>query len=172
MKINFGCGKRYAEGFFNIDAQHLNGAKKPDLIYAMKFNPDGSLIEKIPKPDRCAKLVQSFHVIEHFYRWEADAVIQEFNRLLDIGGKLILECPNIELAANNLLKGAKPQLSYWGMYGNPEEKDPYMCHKWGYTRKSLKKLLHDNGFADIIFMKPQTHGRRINRDMRVECIKL
>lgn len=171
MHINFGCGRRVLPGFFNVDAQrHPKAKKPPDLLFDMQFTPEGKLRHQLPLDDHCADLLQCMHVIEHFYEWEARAVLMEFKRLLTPGGKLILELPNIELACRNLLKGLDDQFSMWPLYGNPEELDPYMCHKWGYTPQTLTTLLQSCGYKKILFLEPQTHGRRLNRDMRFEAI--
>ena len=170
LKVNFGCGKKLQEGWFNVDAVSREDAA-PDLIYRMEFDADNSLVEPIPLDDGCADEFMALHVIEHFYAFQADAVVDEWKRVLKPGGKLILELPNIELAARNLLEGFPDQLSMWGLYGDPSHSDPYMCHRWGYTPRTIKHLLKMRGFVDIKVLLPETHMKRADRDMRVEAIK-
>lgn len=172
MLVNFACGKQTWTGFYCIDAvQHPKASRAPDLLHAFQFGKNGELLNRLPLEDGVAKQVHSYHFIEHVYAWEAPSVIQEFRRILAPGGILILELPNLELACRNLLQGAADQLCMWPLYGDPGTKDPYMCHKWGYTPSTIKKLLVRCKMRDVILKKPVTHGARVNRDMRVECAK-
>lgn len=163
MKINIGCGPMVLDGWTNCDIQVSPKAPRPPEILCD--------VKSIPLEDECADVVMALHLLEHFYQWEAPAVVQEWRRLLKPGGKLILELPNLEAACRNLLKGMKDQMSMWPLYGDPGHKDPYMCHRWGYTPKTVTRFLKQQGFKKIQILKPQTHGRRANRDMRVEAIR-
>jgi predicted SAM-dependent methyltransferase len=170
MKINFGCGSQLLPGYINIDAIAHNG-KAPDIIHAVAFNPDGSIINPTPLADECADELQALHVIEHVFAWEAPHLLVEWRRLLKPRGKLILELPNFRLACQNFLAGLPDQMGMWPIYGDWNHKDPYMMHKHGYTPESMVALLQAAGFAGITHLAPQTHGARLNRDMRIECIK-
>jgi len=163
VKINIGCGPMVLDGWTNCDIQVSPKAPRPPEILCD--------VKSIPLEDECADVVMALHLLEHFYQWEAPAVVQEWRRLLKPGGKLILELPNLEAACRNLLKGMKDQMSMWPLYGDPGHKDPYMCHRWGYTPKTVTRFLKQQGFKKIQILKPQTHGRRANRDMRVEAIR-
>lgn len=163
MRLNLGCGKMVLDGFVNIDIQQNPKAKRPLDILAD--------VRNVPLQDECADEVHAYHVIEHFYRFDVDAAVAEWKRLLKDGGLLVLELPNIEACARNLLAGLDDQMCMWGFYGDPSHKDKFMCHPWGYTPKSIRQLLADGGFKDIRILPPQTHGRRVNRDMRVEARK-
>jgi SAM-dependent methyltransferase len=163
LKLNLGCGHHYVDGYTNVDVQvspHVERA--PDLL---------ADVRAVPLPDRCASEVMALHVIEHFYRWEVLALLQEWRRLLVSGGLLVLELPNIELAARNLLKGRGENLSMWALYGDPAHEDPFMCHRWGYTPGTLSALLLEAGFTRIEHMAPRTHSKRADRDMRLEARK-
>lgn len=170
MKINFACGNKPLPGFFNIDAVNRDGTPV-DLIYLADFDENCELRERIPLDDECADELHSMHFIEHLYRFHADAMVREWFRLLKRGGRIVLECPNILLAAKNLLAGTRDQLSMWGLYGDETHRDPFMCHRFGYTPATLQKLLENNGFVKVEHRDPQTHRARVNRDMRVEAIK-
>lgn len=172
MKINFGCGKRVWAGFYNIDAIHNPGAERaPELLHAIRFTPDGQVENPIPLADGCADELYAMHVIEHVYRWEANALVLEWARLLKSGGRLILELPNIEAAAKNLLAGQPDQMGMWPLYGDWEHRDPYMMHRHGYTPKTIAALAKECGLVNITMLPPKTHGARANRDMRLEAIK-
>ncbi len=172
MRINFGCGRIVEDGWFNIDAAVSPRAKRePELLFTMEFD-NCKLRSQIPLPDGCATELQAMHVIEHFYRYDVEAVLEEWKRLLEDGGRLILELPNIELAAKNLLAGMNDQMCMWPLFGDPSHCDPYMTHHWAYSPKTISHLLKQAGFTNIEIKRPQTHGPRPDRDMRVEAIKL
>lgn len=171
MKINFGAGRTVLPGFFNIDAvAHPAAPYPPEMMFELAFK-DGALVERIPLADGCAEELCAFHVIEHFYRYDVDAVVAEWKRLLLAGGKLTLELPNIEASARNLLAGMSDQMCMWGLYGDPSHGSPFMCHRWGYSPKTITSLLAFHGFDKIAILPPRTHKKRLNRDMRVEAIK-
>lgn len=171
IKINIGCGKQTWDGFYCVDAvAHKKATRPPDLIHAFNFDGD-RLQNPLPLNDGVSSELHNYHFIEHFYRWEAPALISEFHRLLKIGGRLIMELPDIEKCARNLIKGSSDQLSMWGFYGDPGWEDQFMCHRWGYTPGSIAALLKDGGFTKINILPPKTHGRRVNRDMRIEAVK-
>lgn len=172
MKINIGCGKQTWPDFYCVDAvRHPRATRAPDALFAFSFDKDGNLLERLPLGDSCAAEVHNYHFIEHVHEWEAPAVVAEFYRLLKNGGNLYMELPNLEHACRNLLKGKPDQWCMWPLYGDGTHKDPYMCHKYGYTPKTIKRLLGNAGFRGIKILPPQTHGRKANRDMRVEAVK-
>lgn len=171
MKINFGAGKQTWDGFYCIDAQQSPKATRPlDLIHAVEFDVD-RLVNPIPLPDGCADELHSYHVVEHVRQYEAPALIREFHRLMKPGALLVLELPNVEAAARNLLAGMPDQMCWFAFYGDASHLDPFMLHKFGYTPKTIRALLSDAGFKDIQIKPPKTHGARANRDMRVEARK-
>lgn len=171
MKVNFACGKQTWDGWYCIDAiQHTKATRPVDLLHSFRFN-NGILLNRLPIEDFIVDEIHAYHFIEHVYQWEAASVIHEFKRILKPGGKLVLELPDLTLACKNLLKGSTDQFSMWPLYGDPGTRDVYMCHRWGYTRDTIEKLLKTCSMNRIICMNPKTHGARKNRDMRVECFK-
>lgn len=172
MKINFACGRHVEDGFFNIDAVRSElAARDPELLFELKF-ADGNLVEKIPLEDECAEELHAYHIIEHFYRFDVDAVVAEWHRLLKPGGLLVLELPNLEAACRNLIqKGMSDSDVIFPIYGDPSWKSPYMCHRFGYTPPMIVQLLTDHKFKKIKQLAPQTHKRRLHRDMRIEALK-
>lgn len=171
MILNIGAGKQRIPGHYCIDAQEHPKARRPlDLRFTFEF--DGARLRHWLPLDNCtADEIHNYHFIEHFYEWEAPALVGEFFRLLKPGGRLVVECPDIMKCAKNLLNGATDQLCMFGFYGDGNHQNPFMCHKFGYSPKTIKRLLSRQGFDNIQFEAPQTHGRRIMRDMRVTANK-
>lgn len=172
MRVNFGCGRRVLDGWFNVDAVLSPKAPRaPELLHAVTFTPDGKVANPLPLADGCADELLAAHVIEHVFAWEAPALLTEWKRLLKPGGRLVLELPNLEAAARNLLEGRTDQWCWWPFYGDPSHRDPWMCHKWGFTPKTILALVTAVGFDGATIKAPQTHGPRPDRDMRVEARK-
>ena len=160
IKLNLGCGRRVLDGFVNIDIAHSPRAPRaPEIL---------SDVRTVPLPDGYADECHAYHVIEHFVAWEAPTALAEWRRLLKPGGLLILELPDLAKACRNLLEGRKDQYSMWPLYGDPSHRDDFMTHRWGYTPKTIVDLLNASGFVKIKVVPPQTHGPRLDRDMRVE----
>lgn len=171
MRLNIGCGKQTWDGFYCIDAvPHKKAPRAPDLLFAFAFEGT-KLKERLPLDDGCADEVHSYHFLEHVTRWQAPAVLSEFKRLLRADGLLVLELPNLEAACRNLLAGMNDQMSMWPIYGDWNHQDEFMLHRHGYTPATVRRLLEESGFANVKIMAPQTHGARVNRDMRVEAIR-
>lgn len=142
--------------------------RPPDLI---------SDIRKINLPDACAEEVMAIHLWEHLWRWECDEVIEEWKRLMKPHAKLVMEMPDLIKCCDNIIahrpgKAHPDQLGLWGLYGDPETRDPLMCHRWGWTFSTLKPFLTQHGFREVFERETQFHsnGRGI-RDFRIEAIK-
>lgn len=166
LRLNVGCGKYVLDGWFNVDVQVSPKCRRPPELLADA--------KSIPLPDGCAETLQAIHVFEHFYRWEVDALIEEWRRLLMRNGVLILELPDLERCCKNILSGAgenskdPDQLGMWGLYGDPRYQDPYMCHRWAWSPKSLMKFLSDHGFDNLKHEPTIYHPvGRDTRDMRI-----
>lgn len=168
--INIGCGKRARGNMVNLDVVVTPGFTEPD--YLIRDGSDTGL------PDACADEVMSIHNLEHYYRWQVDAVLTEWKRLLKPGGQLTLELPDLIKCCKNVLSGythsgkEPDQFSMWGLYGDPRPEDPFMCHRWGYTPATLRALLTKHGFTNMTEGETQWHiGGRAHRDMRMTSQK-
>ncbi len=149
IKLNLGCGDKILPGYINVDVAPSRRGQAPDII---------SDIRKLDYiPSSFADEILTVHVIEHFYVWEVAPVLSEWIRVLKPGGKLIVECPNLENAAREFLKnadaaamgGVEGQRSMWVFYGDPAWRDPLMIHRWGYTPNSLAAVLHSVGLVNV-----------------------
>lgn len=156
MKLNLGSGNRPLEGYLGVDL-----APNADIrcdIRKLEFAQDDTVEEII-----------AIHVIEHFYKWEIQPLLAEWRRVLVPGGKIILECPDLKKAAFHFLTQDSPQMGMWAFYGNPDLKDEYHCHHWGYTPETLAYELQIAGFRNVV--KATAQFKIPQRDMRVEAAK-
>lgn len=170
VRLNLGCGDKILPGFVNVDVVESRKGKSPDVIC--------DLHHLAPFADNSVDEIMSVHVVEHFWRWEVRDVLQEWVRVLKPGGRMILECPNLEAACRKFLEDPERfsaedqqgQRTMWVFYGDPAWKDPYMIHRWGYTPRSLARLMNEAGLVDVR-QKPAEYKLREPRDMRVVGFK-
>lgn len=166
VRLNLGCGDKILEGYINVDFTEARKGSRPDVIADLRA---------LSFEQNYADEILSIHVIEHFYPWETDALLNHWRNILKPGGVIVLECPNILTAAEMLLKepdraakanGKDGQLAMWPLYGDPAWKDPLMCHRWGYTPTTLIDLLQSCGFRNVR-REPAMFKQQDPRDMRI-----
>lgn len=155
LKLHLGCGDRYFEGYINIDWKKT---KATDLVCD---------IRKLPYPDNSVELIETYHVIEHLPRHDLPKVLKTWYRILMVGGKLIIECPDFDEAVKEYIEGNEKRLnSIFGLQRFPGD-----THMFGYNFKRLKKNLEISGFKDIQKKKPQDSHAKEEPCLRIECIK-
>lgn len=170
IRLNLGCGDKILDGYVNVDVVASRAGRKPDVICDLH---DLSIFGSNTIDE-----ILAVHVVEHFWYWEVIDILKEWVRVLKPGGKMILECPNLISAAEEFLKnpdiaslgGKEGQRSMWVFYGDPNWKDPYMIHRWGYTPKSLASIMHKAGLRQLE-QKPAQFKLREPRDMRIVGFK-
>ena len=109
-----------------------------------EVNPDYRCdVRQIPFTYESQDVVFSSHVLEHFSREESPRLLTEWVRALKTGGQLILVLPNIEWAAEDILKNGPTVDSMNVLYG--AQSNPYDYHMCGYTPKTLMELVRDMG---------------------------
>jgi len=163
IRLNLGCGNKILDGYLNCDYEDNYSDNKPDVPCD---------IRELPFDNDFADEILAVHVLEHFYVWEVEDVLNEWIRVLKPGGKLVIEVPCLDKIINHFIKfdGAPPvNLAMWGLYGDPSYQDARMTHRWCYSEKQLEALLKQVNLTEIKSEKPQFHVEI--RDMRMEAIK-
>lgn len=115
--------------------------------------------DALPFEDGTVDEVYSRHVVEHFTLKEFLKVLQEWNRVLKVGGELYIICPNLLWHLKQVLDGSHESFytktsgqnaRYWGfgsLFG--WQQDAYDVHKFGYYFELLRDMLSEFGFAQI-----------------------
>lgn len=164
VAYNLGSGTLHWDGWINVDQQYHPGV---DLVADIR-NLTMVASESVDA-------VAAIHVLEHFYRWEVPSILQEWRRILKVGGKLIIEVPSLDKVFGYVLgcmkrkEGIAPFMTLHAFYGDPKHKDPGMMHKWGYFVEELVNLIKAAEFRDVCHLAPRYHYAF--RDMRIEAIK-
>lgn len=161
MKLAIGQGER--EEWITIDADPGQCATHRTMVPPLP---------PLVKVDKFAE-IEMIHFLEHLYYWDAISLLKECTEMLELGGLLVIECPNIEWCCKHLLgqvktpskNPAENQFDLWGFYGDPTREQPLYGHRWGWTPKSLEKELHSIGEFEINHETPKYHNPV--RDFRV-----
>jgi predicted SAM-dependent methyltransferase len=152
LKIHLGCGNIRKEGFLNIDHR---------VTRATNMLCD---IRKLPFPLESVGFIECYHVIEHIPHPEVPDVLKEWYRILQSGGRLIIECPDFDRAVQEYMTGNESRL--YNIFGL--QRFPGDAHLFGYNRKRLFDLLSKAGFVEIVEAKPTDYHANQEPCLRVE----
>lgn len=168
-KLLLCSGPTRPAGFLRLDC---NPAHSPDIL---------AEIPPLPAAVRDKKwdLIELIHGIEHFWRWDAGPLLGEIHDVLRPGGTLVLEQPDIAVAARLLAGLDKVPTSghlferiMWPIYGDPAHRDPSYLHSWGYDPETLVALLRESApWSSILVLPQQYHTYASGRDFRVEAVR-
>lgn len=136
--LDLGCGTRQ-EVFPDGIATRVDQREE--------VNPDYRCdLRMLPFETETWDVVYSSHVLEHFSRREILPVLDEWLRVLRVGGELRLVVPDVEWAAQTILDG-KPNQSTWDvLYGQGDIGDyDFNYHRCGFTLQTLQRLIENKG---------------------------
>ncbi len=132
-------------------------------------------VRKLSFEDNHADAICAVHLVEHVHEWEAGPMLKDWLRVLKPGGQLVLELPCMDKVMRYMANVAErktmmsPTFSWWALWGDPKERNPLMCHKWGYTILMITQLLIKCGYENVKYEKPRYHFPQ--RDMRITATK-
>lgn len=155
VKLHLGCGEQCLKDHVNVD---FRKTRATDLVCDVK---------KLPYPDNSVESITAYHVIEHLGRHHLPEALKEWHRVLVIGGKLIIECPDFDEAVKEYIQGNEKRIdNIFGLQRFPGD-----THQFGYNFKRLKEVLEETGFTDIEEKEPQDYHSKDEPCLRVECVK-
>ena len=163
MKLNVGCGDYTLpneEGWINLDIKKHN--PKIDIL----ANAKG-----LPFKEGVFSELYSCHLIEHFGFQEAFDVLIEWKRVLQEGGKLVVETPDFLGLCNRFIivdeeERVRMYTHIFGWFG-----DPLQVHKFLYTATQLYWTLNLLGFKQITKVPALRYPGGEDINLKMECMK-
>jgi predicted SAM-dependent methyltransferase len=142
LALDIGSGGNLVEmpntNFIKLD---IRPETNPDLISNATLLPFGN---------GSFDVVHSSHVLEHFPRRQWKWVLNEWARVVRIGGEIWLKLPNILWACERIVRdGIIDQYCLDVLYGGQENE--YDFHYNGLTPNTVRLALEERGFKLIHF---------------------
>ena len=129
--LNVGCGNTRVDDHINMDITD-NEMTDVDIV--------GSILE-IPFDDEYFDGLIVSHVFEHLTNMEHQNAMSECWRVLKIGGKVKISCPDLIVTMQNFLKNKNGLNNYWyqAIFGG--RRYPGDEHQSGFTKIMMADLL-------------------------------
>jgi len=156
IKLHLGCGEQHKEECVNIDWRRT---KATDYVCN---------IRSIPFPSNSVVSIESYHVIEHLSQKDAIQTLREWYRILEVGGRIIIECPNFDKAIEEYLAGNNERI--FNIFGYHRFSGD--AHLFGYNSKRLGEVLDSIGFSEITELEPKDYHTLEEPCIRMEAIKI
>jgi hypothetical protein len=169
VRLHLGCGGDYWPGYVNVDASpNAVCDLRMDLARISDLYPDGSVTE-----------VVMIHSLSYLRLWQAHDLFGDLYRLLEPGGRLIIELPDLAKCARKVSESEGDLTNYLeavrGLYAFGMEqikrREMFTPYAFGWSSWHLKQELEYAGFRQVTIGDPKTHGQRVWRDTRVEAVK-
>ncbi len=155
IRLHLGCGEVFKEGYLNIDWRKT---------IATDYVCD---ITSVPLKKNSVSLIESYHVIEHLSKNEAIHTLKKWLDLLEVGGKVIIECPNFDEAVKEYLDGNTDRI--YNIFGH--RRFPGDAHQFGYNFERLNETLISIGYSDVTQSEPTDYHIHEEPCLRVEAFK-
>lgn len=148
--LHLGAGNVKIEKMINCDMYHPSADLKIDAINLFSFENES------------VDIIETHHMIEHLSFKQTENAINEWHRVLNKEGLLILSCPDLTKVCMMWLwytitypiAPNQEKLDYIiKMFAGPQDYEG-MIHKNAFDKRRLKKILEKNGFNVIFTYSP------------------
>lgn len=171
IKLNLGCGHDIRNGWLNFDQDPVT-----DDVIKLDLKCQNSVSKlKEYKPD----IIELNHVIGYFHYQEGKALIENLYKALNPNGVIIIEYPDAIKVAKQMTKAINFDEYFEAMRAmyafdvSDLSKEVYDIkgYVFGWTHNLLSDALSQTGYCNIKILLPKTHGKRFQRDTRIEARK-
>lgn len=154
VRLNLGCGEQRYIGYIGVDMEGNAADVKHNLCEPLPF-ADGSVDE-----------IYASHVVEHFSLWQIQRILQDWCRVLRVGGTFWGLVPDGVRVAQEYLKAVRRNDRYkrmvflanmHGGWTNNEFIGYGEVHHAMYDMEFLKETLSRGGFHPV-WIEPRTFG--------------
>lgn len=128
LKLNLGCGTDHRNGWVNIDAVP---DVKPDLLH--------DLHKPLPFADQSVRHILAQDILEHFTKEDAQKVIAEIGRVLEVGGTVEVRVPNVDEIIQRFSQYKETRNEF--LYGTTLHTGVFGAHKVGYTPEMMVRFM-------------------------------
>jgi hypothetical protein len=135
MRLNIGCGDRYAEGWHNVDHP------------GMPHRKDEALDLRNPLPWVEVEYVYAGHVLEHLRVNECLSFLPRLLRCMAPGGELMVVGPDVLRAQGMAIAGTLDVTLESLKYG--AGRWPGDEHRWECESRDIMSLLQVTGWSDV-----------------------
>ena len=141
ISLHLGCGSKYLPNF----TYHVDLADYPTITHKRDIS-DLSCFQ-----NGSVDLIYCCHAFEYYDRFEAVEVLEEWYRVLKMGGVLRLAVPDFEAWVKVYQQTHSVENLLGALYGRWQigNTDKIIYHKTTYDFNSLKTLLNQCGFIDV-----------------------
>lgn len=171
MKLNLGCGNNKLDGYLNIDKFDKEADFLADMV-------------DIDLPSESIEEIVIYQALEHTQWNLLEKILGNCYRLLQSGGRLIIEVPDIDVVCRKILSEGLTQQWHDNIYGGyyrPQDKDRYpdwefhlgSVHYQAFNFNKLNNALLTSGFKNIRQrpMEEKHPDYRYEENLSVEAIK-
>lgn len=139
MRVNLGCGDRYADGWHNVDRDSPH--RKDETV---------DLTKPLPWPAQSVTHAYLGHVLEHLTQGQACHLMVRLHRAMAPLGEVMIVGPDVDVAIDQALAGTL-DTTYHSL-------DSIICggrrwpgdaHLWRSTGADTRRMLEVAGFAEI-----------------------
>ncbi len=156
LALHLGCGRQRLKGFLNID---MIPSPAVDLLCDSR---------RLPVVAGTVSRIETYHMIEHIPRHDFLEALFEWNRVLEEGGELIIECPDFDATVKEYVEGKRFRINnIFGLQRHPGD-----YHLFGYNFRDLAEILQVVGFREIRQETPTDYHAQDEPSLRISAIKV
>lgn len=137
MRVNLGCGDRYARGWLNVD--HAGCPHRKDLTFDLR-NP-------MPWSERSIDRIYAGHVLEHLRVHEVLVLLERLRSCLKDDGQMLVVSPDIDYARGLLVSGTLDVTMESLAYGAGRWSED--VHHWECSAPAIIKMLRVTGWEYV-----------------------